>query len=312
MELTVGIDLGGTKTAAGVVDRSGRVLQRLQVDTPAAAGPAAVLDAVVQLGGELQRSIAASWPDAALLGVGIGAAGVIDPGTRTVLSATDALPGWAGTRIGDIVQARLGIPVATVNDVHAHAMGEAVHGAGRGHRTVLMIAAGTGVGGALVLDGQVHSGARGVSGHYGHIAAVEAQGRPCSCGRIGHVEAISSGPALCALYNERAESPVGSGFELFKRADAGELLAAECIELSARALGRAIGGLLNSVDPDIVVVGGGLASAGERWWAPLRAGVLAEAMTVVADTPIVPTRLGADSAIIGAAALINAAKGTAA
>ncbi|WEO75977.1 ROK family protein [Cryobacterium sp. SO2] len=302
MSLVIGVDLGGTKTAAGLVAADGTVIRRVSAPTPAAKGPAAVLQTIVDLATRLTESAAG----APLAGCGIGAAGVIDPVSRTVQFATNSLPGWTGTRLGAEIEDRLGLPVATVNDVHAHALGEAVHGAGRGERTVLVLAAGTGIGGALVIDGVLQSGRHGAAGHYGHLPAAEAAGLACTCGGTGHLEVIASGPAILDAYLRHGGSPVRNTQEIFARADAGDTLAAEIIDVAASALGRALGGLINSVDPDIVIVGGGLAAAGPRWWTVMESHARAEALGLLAGCHIVPTRLGADSAIVGAASLLAA------
>jgi len=302
MTFTIGVDLGGTKTAAGLVAADGSVVRRVSAPTPAVSGPGAILQTIVDLATRLTESA----PGVVIAGCGIGAAGVIDPVSRTVRFATNSLPGWAGTQLGDELERRLGVPVATVNDVHAHAIGEAVHGAGRGECTVLVIAAGTGIGGALVINGRLQSGRHGAAGHYGHMPAAEAAGLACTCGGGGHLEAIASGPAIREAYLRGGGSVPRDSQEIFARADAGDPLAAEVIAVAATALGRSIGGLINSVDPDLVIVGGGLAAAGARWWDVVLRQAHSEAMGLLADCRIVPTMLGANSAIVGAATLITA------
>ncbi|MBB2968318.1 ROK family protein [Leifsonia aquatica] len=301
----VGVDLGGTKTAAGLVAADGSVLLRREVPTPAAAGPEAVLATVIGLAAEvIAAAPEALAGDAPLVGVGIGAAGVVDPRTRTVLSATDTLPGWAGTRIGAEAETALGLPVAVDNDVRAHALGEARFGAGRARSSVLLVAAGTGVGGALIVGGVPLVGASSAAGHFGHLPAVEAQGLHCTCGRQGHVETIAAGPAIHAAYLRRGgTAPVPDARAVFALAEAGDPLALSVVATAGRALGRAIGGLLNALDPDVVVVGGGLSQTSELWWGPLRDGVAAEAIDLVRDRPVVPAALGTVAALAGAGAL---------
>ncbi|GAA1797486.1 ROK family protein [Agromyces neolithicus] len=308
MRAAVGVDLGGTKIAAGIVDADGIVHARGSVPTPAAHGPGAILDAVVALVGELleglARSASVDAPSFEIVGCGVGSAGVIDVERGRVASSTDTLTGWAGTPVRDVLQAGLGMPVAVVNDVHAHALGEAVHGSGRDARTVLMIAAGTGVGGALVVDGRVHTGRHGASGHFGHIPSPEAAGRACTCGGAGHLEAVASGPAMCAVYRKLSgDGSVDDGREVVRRAESGDPHAGASVDLAGAAIGRAIGALMNALDPDAVIVGGGLAGAGERWWHALRSGAERERLTLLADTPIVAGSLGTDAAIVGAAVL---------
>lgn len=298
MTYALGIDLGGTKIAAGVVDDSGSVLARSEVATPATSGPQAVLAAVVRVA----REALAAAGDPVVLAAGIGAAGVIDVVNRVVVSATDTLPGWAGTRIGEELEAALGVPVLVENDVHAHALGEARLGAGLGLSSVLMVAAGTGVGGALVVGGVLQRGAGHVAGHFGHVPAAEAAGLPCTCGGQGHVEMVSAGPAIHAAYARHGGTAAAPDTRaVFDLAAEGDSAAITAVDEGARALGRVIGGLINAIDPAAVVVSGGLAARGEEWWGPLRAGVAAETIPAAAGCPVLPAALGSNAAIIGAA-----------
>ncbi|MDQ4213105.1 ROK family protein [Microbacterium capsulatum] len=297
--LAVGIDIGGTKTAAGLVTMRGEVRRRAEVPTPAADGAEAVLATAARLAAELVDGSADP-----VSAIGIGAAGVIDPRRRLVLSATDTLPGWSGMRVGDRVETALGLPVAVDNDVRAHAVGEARFGAGRGLSSALVIAAGTGVGGALVLDGHPQQGATGIAGHFGHIPSVEAQGLPCTCGRSGHLEVIASGPAVLAAYRRAGGGgEAGDTRAVFELAEGGDPAALAAIRTAGRALGGAIGGLVNALDPEVVIVTGGLSHTSALWWGPLRDGFGEEAIDLVRSCPLTPAALGADAAIIGAAAL---------
>ncbi|RKE17719.1 ROK family protein [Streptomyces sp. TLI_171] len=292
--VVAGVDIGGTKISAALVGPDGVPGPAVTVPTPAADGPAAVLAAVAAavraLGGEP-------------VAVGIGSAGVIDPAAGTVRSATDAMPGWAGTELRSGVEQLLGLPVAVDNDVHAHALGEAWTGAARGAHCVLLVAVGTGVGGSLLIDGRVHHGARQVAGHLGHIAVPEADGLPCTCGGAGHVEAVAAGPALLAAHHRAGGHPAADLRAVAERAADGEPLAAETLATGARALGRAIGGLANVLDPDLVLIGGGVSHCGPAWWEPLRTAFAAELLPPIAELPLTPCRLGTSAAVVGAARL---------
>jgi glucokinase len=300
MNLVVGIDLGGTKTAAGVVDAAGRVLMRLEAPTPALLGPWAVLEGALALA----RALITAHPG--VRAIGIGAAGVIDQRSLRVVSATGSLPGWAGTDLGEAFGSSFGLPVSALNDVHAHAAGEVWFGAGATlpqNATTLMVAAGTGIGGALVVGGAVQPGAHFMAGHLGHVPASEAAGLPCTCGRAGHLEVVAAGPAILAAYLREttdAAAPTDTR-AVVALAEAGDPVASVVVHTAAHALGRAIGGLLNTIDPDLVVISGGLAAAGPFWWSALRKGIALESMDSVADTRVLAAALGADAAIIGAA-----------
>lgn len=293
------LDIGGTKMAAAVVDGAGRVLARARVATPAADGAEAVLAAAAEV-------ICSVTRDHAVSALGVGSAGVIDPRAGVVLGATDVLPGWVGTDIRGSLTTALGIPVAVRNDVHAHALGEAAYGAGIGHTSLLHIAVGTGVGAAYVhtgLPGKVLSGAHSAAGHAGHLPAREAGDLLCTCGASGHLEAIAAGPALVREYTRRTGVAVADLREVAALAAAGDHDADAVIELGGRAVGAAIGGLINLLDPEVVVVGGGVAGLGDRWWEPLREAVAGEVMPSLRGVPVLASGLGDDAAVLGAAAL---------
>jgi glucokinase len=302
MTAILGIDLGGTKIAAGLVDESGAVSGRRSVATPARDGAAAVLAAIV----ELAREVIGSVPDTPV-GCGIGAAGVIDPVTGDVLSATGSLPGWSGTALRTELSALLDLPVLAMNDVQAHSLGEAVRGAGAGHSSVLTVAAGTGIGGALVVDGSLLRGRHGAAGHYGHIVSADAVGRPCPCGGTGHVESVASGPALRNLYLESG-GDAADAREVFALAATGDQRAQAAIDRAATALGVLIGGLVNEIDPDLVVLAGGLADSGDSWTSCVTAAARREMLPLLRGCPIVPARLGSDSALVGAALAFERAR----
>jgi glucokinase len=324
----IGVDLGGTKTAAGIVDATGTVHAAESRPTPAAAGAAAILATAVGLVTALLAQARAAGLDP--VAVGIGSAGVIDARDGSVVSATDSLTGWAGTPLAAHVAEQSGLPAYAVNDVHAHNLGEHWRGASAGAESSLLVAVGTGVGGSLILDGGPHLGARAVAGHVGHLASPFAYDDggsplPCSCGRAGHVEAIASGPSIAALYRRFAGGDIAggqaaageavggeaacgdaiagsvTGREVAEMAGTGDPLALRALTTGATAAGQAVGGLANMLDPSVVVIGGGVAGAGDLWWTPFRAALRAELMDPLADLPVVPAALGSSAAIVGAA-----------
>lgn len=307
MRHVIGVDLGGTKTAAGVVADDGTVLLTDQIPTLNRDGGEAILDATAAMVRSLIERAAASG--ATVDAVGVGSAGVINAATGTVISATDAILGWTGTAITAGLTERLGLPSAVVNDVHAHALGEAWQGAGAGAATALMVAFGTGVGGSFVVDGKPLLGHHFVGGHVGHFAsplAVHAGAPlPCSCGRSGHVEAIASGPAIHAAYLRNGGSAaLADTRAVFDCARAGDELALSVIATAAAAAGQAVGGLVNILDPAVVVVSGGLADAGDLWWSGMAAAMRSELLAPLASVPVVRASLGNAAAIVGAASLV--------
>ncbi|CRK56637.1 N-acetylmannosamine kinase [Alloactinosynnema sp. L-07] len=284
--LVAGVDIGGTKIATGLVAEDGTLVRSATVPTP--RRPDAVLDAVAALVADLGPVVAA----------GVGSAGVIDPASGRVLSATDALPGWGGTDLRGGLTARLGVPVAVDNDVRAHAVGECWLGAAAGLRHVLVVAVGTGVGASYVVDGVVVNGAHAAAGHLGHVPVPAAAASTCPCGGTGHVEAVASGPALLAAYGDAPDLAA-----VAQRAADGDGRAREVLARGAAALGQAIGGVMNMLDPDLVLVTGGVSQCGPEWWEPLRAGVAAEVLPPLRDTVVRAGALGSAAAVLGAARL---------
>ena len=309
--LVVGLDLGGTKMAAALVDADGALQGPVSsCPTPAHDGPAAMLDAISGLITKVVGAGTHQEPGSAvpITAVGIGTAGVVDVERGAILSATDAITGWAGTQVAAGVQERLAaqglgeLPIHVENDVDAYAAGEAWLGAGTGAEVVLMVAVGTGVGGALVIEGRTRRGAHHVAGEIGHVPVPGAQGEPCTCGRKGHLEGITAGPQIHRRYLAKggaSDVPDARGVE--ERAAAGDDIAVEVYRDSATCLGRALAGLVTVIDPDVVVVSGGLARAGDLWWKPLRQTFTAEIIAPLAPIKIIPATLGTTAPIVGAA-----------
>lgn len=310
MLYAIGVDLGGTKTAAGVVSGDGEVLFSETIPTLNREGSAAILDATAGLVAGLRDKAADAG--IAVGRVGVGSAGVIDAAHGVVVSATDAITGWAGTALTAGLTARLGLPassVLAVNDVHAHALGEAWTGAAAGTSSSLLVAFGTGVGGSFVLGHRPVLGHRYAGGHVGHFASpyayFDGAPLPCVCGGAGHVEAIASGPAILESYRRLGgSSPAADTRAVFGLAAAGDSVAAGAIGTAAAAAGQAVGGLANIFDPEMVLVSGGLADAGERWWQPMEAALHAELLPALAGLPVRPAALGNTAAIVGAARLV--------
>lgn len=310
----VAVDVGGTKIRAGsVIDGTiidGAVGHIREVPTPASEGRSAILDAIAEAAREVMHSTDASIGAGSPLPwkVGIGAAGVIDSETGTVVSATASLTGWAGTRLTAELTARLGLETRAVNDVHAHALGESLAGAARGTRSSLLVAAGTGIGGAFITEDRLLTGRNFAAGHVGHLPVTAAQGLPCPCGGAGHVEAVASGPAVLAAYGRAGgRADVSSTRELVGVAHSGDAIAQEAFARAGGALGSMLGGLANVLSPDVIVIGGGLAGTGELWWSPVREAFKRELIPAIGGLELREAQLGSDAALIGAASLWSAA-----
>lgn len=312
MSAAIGIDVGGTKVEGLAVDEAGRVLARRREPTPASDA-----DATTDLIAEVARGLLAEDPDAP--GIGVGAAGLVDRRGAVRFSPNLA---WRDFPLAERLQEGLGIPVLVDNDATVAAWGEFRFGAGRGAENMLLVTVGTGIGGGIVAGGEVFHGANGLSGEIGHVI-VEPGGPRCGCGNLGCWEQMAAGRAIDRLGREAArrnpESALGrmghpdeiSGVDVMEAARAGDHVAVEVFEEVGRRLGEGIAGLANVLDPDVVVVGGGVIGAGELLLAPARR---AFAAAVLApdhrpEIPIVAAALGNDAGAVGAADLARRAAG---
>ena len=297
--LTLALDIGGTKIAAGVVDDDGVLLSTHTEPTPV-RGDAEEVWAVVE------RLIEAATADADVRGVGIAAAGPVHLPTGTVSPIN--IRSWSDFPLSDRVSAVLpGLPVRLGGDGVCMALGEHWRGAGQSAPFLLGIVISTGVGGGLVLDGKPYFGRTGNAGHVGHVL-VEPGGPLCSCGARGCVEAIAAGPRMVQWARDLGWSaPARAGAkELAAAARAGEPVALNAFRRSADAVAAMIASVGAVCDLELAVVGGGVAAAGAVLFDPLREALARYAhLDFIAGMQVVPAVLGADAGLIGAAGLLR-------
>jgi glucokinase len=304
----IGLDIGGTKIAAGVVTAGGVVLDRTRVPTPP-DDQAATLAAMVGVVDELR----ARHPG--VDAVGVGAAGLVEwPRGRLRWAPHNA---YRQLELRRLLHERTGLPTVVDNDANAAAWAEARFGAGAGSDDMVLVAVGTGIGGGLVLDGAVYRGTGGFGGEVGHMI-VAADGDPCECGSRGCLEVMASGSALGRAGRAAAAAdPDGrlatlaggaervTGEAVFQAAREGDETAVALFQQAGFWLGVGIASLITIFDPDVVVVGGGLAATGELLLAPARASmeryVFGRRHREL--PPVAPARLGADAGLVGAAVL---------
>lgn len=306
--LTIGVDIGGTNVRAAVVDAAGEELAQKWAPSPAHDWPA--------MRERILTSVAALRSEHDVAAVGVGAAGMVD--RDGVIHYAPNVPGFLGTPVRAEIAAATGLPTVVDNDANAAAWGELVHGAARGVRDALVITLGTGVGGGIVSDGRVLRGAHGFAAEVGHFT-VDPNGPRCACGEIGHWEAVASGTALGRMARDAArlgdapavlkaaggdpEAVLGTHVTEAGRAGAPDALA--LIDCYAAAVAVGLVGLANILDPEIIVVSGGLVEEGDLLLGPVRAafdGHLEGAQ--YRPTPkIVAAGLGGRAGTIGAAAM---------
>jgi glucokinase len=292
-ELVLAVDIGGTKILAGLVAADGTIAASEQVATPAREGAATIIAAVVALGERLQAE------HGKVARCGVGTAGVVGEHGE-ITSATNHLSGWAGTKLQHRLSEALAMPVTVLNDVQAVGLCEALLGAARGHRSALLLALGTGVGGAIARNGVVERGAYGIAGSVGHHLSPVRRGRRCACGATDHLEAYASGTAMEEEYRTRT-GRTASLRDIATLAQSGDPDASAVIAEAAEVLGACIGSANNVVDAEIVVIGGGVLALGDLLLAPARAAAKREALGLSKAVQIVPARYGPTACLIGAA-----------
>ena len=297
--LTLTLDIGGTKIAAGLVDPSGALVHAATLPTPNHEGAEQVWAVIERMIADAMR--AAGGP---IRGVGIGSAGPIDLAAGTANPIN--IPSWRDFPLRDRVAAAApGVPVQLAGDGVCMALGEHWRGAGRSARFLLGMVVSTGVGGGLVLDGVPYHGRTGNAGHVGHVV-VELDGQPCSCGGHGCVETVAAGPWMTrwALANGWAAPPGADAAALAEAADAGVAVAVKAFRRGATALAAMIASVGAVCDLDLVVVGGGVAKSGPTLFDPLHEALAGyAALEFIRGLRVVPAALGGDAGLIGAAAL---------
>lgn len=305
MRSAIGIDVGGTKVAGLRLAEDGAVLDRTERPTPA-DDVAATVETVSELAAEL----AAAGGEA----LGVGAAGMVDFDAGVLRYAPNLA--WREIPLRDLLSERTGLPCVVDNDANVAAWGEYRFGAARGYRHVLVVTVGTGIGGGIVADGELFRGAHGFAAEIGHII-VEPDGPLCGCGNRGCWEQVASGRALDRLARAEVEQdPAGriaalaagaeaSGRHVSEAARGGDPPATAIFAAVGRRLGEGIAGLVNILDPEVVIVGGGVAEEGAVLLDPARHAFLdaVEASEHRPEVPILAATLGNDAGAIGAAAL---------
>jgi len=320
----IGVDLGGTKISAGAVSIDGsRVAGVRSIATQPELGDEGVAERINEL---IEAVMVATMQEVGaargdFIGIGIGAPGPLDRARGIVVVAPNL--GWKDFPLRDRVMARTGLPATLDNDANCATVGEWWLGAARGGRNVVGITIGTGIGGGLIFDGKLYHGSSDVAGEIGHTT-IDVNGRHCKCGNYGCLEAYASGPAIAtrareALAREDTASLLPTMVDgqmekitaevVYDAAKKGDGLANEIVRDTARYLGAGIATLLNVINPDVVVVAGGVTRAGEALFAPLRAEVRRRAFSpAVKAARIVPAELPGTAGVVGAVATFKIAQ----
>ncbi len=310
------VDIGGTKVATGIVDEAGNILTKARVpmiaNRDAETAVSAVFEALDQI---LSKS------DTAPSAIGIISPGPLDPNTGVILNPPN-LPCWREFPLGARVSARYGLPTFVENDANAAGLAEALWGVGAGYKAVFYVTLGTGIGTALVLDGDIYNGRTGAALEAGHLS-INFNGPRCGCGKPGCIEAYASGTAIAARARAKAaevpstrmvefaggDTAAITSHEVVKAWRNGDAAATEVLVDTARYLGIWLGGMVDVLEPEVVVIGGGLAELAMEWIDEIRATATKWAINQrCGEIPVLHARYSADAGIAGAAALCFAAR----
>ncbi len=309
--VSIGIDVGGTKVLGGAVDENGVIQKKVRRDTPKSGG-----DELNKVIAEVIQELLAEFPSKY---IGISAAGLVSSDRRTMIGAPN-IANWNGVDIAGAIDKLIGVKVVVENDANAAAWAEARHGAGSGEKNVLILTVGTGLGGAVVINGELYRGADGTAAEFGHIRVVP-DGILCGCGVKGCFEQYSSGSSLMRRAKEAIESNPDAarsllalgdgtvtgltGAHITKAALDGDVLAIKVLGETGDWLGMGIATLAMAFDPALVIIGGGVVEAGELLLGPARI-AMERVMPFAGKHPsprIVGAKLENDAGLIGVADL---------
>ena len=313
----IGIDLGGTNIVVGVLTEDGSSDFAMRSEpTRADLGADAVVDRMVRMINtsmkEAKDETGAKTKD--FLGIGVGAPGPLDRANGLVITTPNL--GWTNFPLRDVIAERVGLPATLDNDANCATLGEWWLGAAKGGRNVVGMTIGTGIGGGLILDGQLYHGSSDVAGEIGHMT-IDVNGRHCGCGNYGCLEAYASGPSIAERAREQMQGDneslmytlVDGELErltaamVYDAAKRGDATALEVVRETSRFLGVGIANLLNVYNPDCVVIAGGVTQAGETLFEPMRREVRKRAFRPAVDAcRIVPGSLPGTAGVVGAVA----------
>jgi glucokinase len=284
----LGVDIGGTKILAGIIDEKGILMEQIKVSSDAKSGREVLLSNLFKCMDELVNGDIRS--------IGVCIPGFVNYNTGTIEYAAGNMPGLTGCRLGDVLKERYKIPVIIENDANAAAFGEGWVGGAKGVKDYAMISLGTGIGGAIVVNGELSRGANWCAGEFGHSILIPG-GKACSCGEKGCLEMYASGTAIYKRFNELlGQNKLGGAKEVFELLKDNDKIAIQVIEEFAFYISVCLKNIGRYINSEVIILGGGLIDARELWWDKVMALIPKEII-------ISPAHLGSTAAMFGAAKL---------
>lgn len=317
MAKRIGIDVGGTNVKIALVDEKGKIIYSNSVPTYAKMGYEYTVNNIKQAIRDLMKET--NTTEKNIEGIGFDFPGQVDCKTGVVKLAPN-IPGWVNVPIAQMIEEEFHIPTKIDNDVRCAALGELKFGAGKGCENFVCITVGTGIGSGLVINGKVVRGASNAAGEIGHIK-LQMQGGPiCGCGDTGCLEAFASGPSIVAMAQEYIKGGKSTKFREMAAAEGGEItpymvakaaeegdpVAKRIFEIVGEYIGIGLTSVINLLNPEKVIIGGGVAEAGDLLFDPIRRTIKERAMVVAGEAvEIVPAQLGNSAGVIGASMLVE-------
>lgn len=316
-KLIVGIDIGGTKVAGGLVNQRGRLLFSRRVPTRAERG---FKTSLRQVTGLIDGLIRRAGGKAKVEGIGICAPGPLDPWAGRIIDAPN-LPGWRNVPLARIVERRFGLTAKVENDANAAGLAEILFGAAAGYRHAFYVTISTGIGTGIIINRKIYHGKNGVAGEGGHISLDYRSPYRCGCGTLGCIEALAAGPGIARRARVRLEQEHAAPSLLRElsrgqlsritpqmieeAAGAGDAMAREIIDETGFYLGVWLGGMMTLLDPDVIVIGGGVARIGKPLFDKIRKTIPHYTINrrFAAKTPLLPAQLQKNVGVYGAASL---------
>lgn len=317
MAKRIGIDVGGTNVKIALVDEKGKIIYSNSVPTYAKMGYEYTVNNIKQAIKDLMKETNTTEKD--IEGIGFDFPGQVDCKTGVVKLAPN-IPGWVNVPIAKMIEDEFHIPTRIDNDVRCAALGELKFGAGKGCENFICITVGTGIGSGIVINGKVVRGATNAAGEIGHIKLQMKDGPICGCGDTGCLEAFASGPAIVALaqdyikggkstkFREMAAAEGGeiTPYMVAKAAEEGDPVAKRIFEIVGEYIGIGLTSVINLLNPEKIIIGGGVAESGELLLEPIRCTIKERAMVVAGSAvEIVPAQLGNSAGVIGASMLVE-------
>lgn len=312
----MGVDLGGTTTKLAIISKYGEIFHKWEIPTDISENGKYITTNIAKTIDEKLEEL--GMVKSQLLGIGMGAPGPVDGSNGSIYEAINL--GWVDYPLKDLLEVETSLPAVVENDANLAALGEMWKGAGNGAKDLIAVTLGTGVGGGVIANGMLVQGASGAAGEIGHITVVPEGGAPCNCGKSGCLETVASATGIVRLANEalltddghsilqqkiNAGEPLSSRL-LFACAAEGDLLSNEVINKVSFYLGMALSHTANALNPEKIVIGGGVSRAGEQLAAPVREAFERFAFKRVSkSTSISIATLGNDAGVIGAAWLVK-------